>query len=252
MSTPKRFEGAERVAMHLDLKRHFDMGVTSFGNLLQADGMAADLLRADPTLATDRLSLVFGSRIERGDLVGPAVAKTAGTWCMFAAAGHFKQVLGVAHAAGISMDDPKVFLNGGLLSYRRWFMDPPMVQLAFSLGASHDVFVQCSALGTSAPGPRDPLQVLARYISNAGPMSKQHASLASIKLYVSAGAVVRDIEGLLAAVKKAFGVVERATVSTLFVETTMRAGIERASGLSGADAADSIATPSARLRGPRV
>lgn len=252
MTTAKRFEGDGRAEMHLELKRYFDMRVISYSKLAHADGMAANLIREDPTLATDHLSLVFGSRIERGDLVGPAIAKTAGTWCMFAAAGHFKQVLAVAHGVGIGMDDPKVFLKGGLLSYRRWFMDPPLIQLALSMGASHDIQVQTSAHGSSAPGPRDPLRVIARYILAGQARSKDHASLASIKLYVAAGAAVHDLDGLLTAVNKAFGSVERATVHALFVETTMRAGIERANGLSGADAATSIAPTPPRLRAPRV
>lgn len=248
MSMARKFEGDERAEVHLELKRYFDLGVTSYSKLAGADGMAADLIGEDPTLATDHLSLVFGSRIERGDLVGPAIAKTAGTWCMFAAAGHFKQVLAAAHGAGISMDDPKVFLKGGLLSYRRWFMDPPLVELALSLGASHDVQVQPSSHGTSAPGPRDPLRVLARYILTAGAMPKDHAALGSIKLYVAAGAKVHDLEALLISVNKGFGAVERATVNALFVETTMRASIERANETSGAEPAASIAAPPARLR----
>lgn len=148
MSALKRvFEGGDRSYMHEEIHRYFSEarnGVIEVKKTDYYDRMVVDLVREDPSLLTDPLSLNFGPPVwERKDGKGHWVAtRTAGTWCMLAAAMPFPHTMELALKAGISADDSSVFMSGGLLSYRHWFKTPTLLELALKYGANPDAEVQ--------------------------------------------------------------------------------------------------------------
>lgn len=105
---------------------------------------------------------------------------------MFAAAMPFPHTLAAAFKAGVNPDEPDVFMNGGLLSYRHWFKTPALLELALKYGANPDVEVQHAPnKDTGSPGQvlRSSLQT-ARY----GKESERLSDIQAIATLLRAGA----------------------------------------------------------------
>jgi hypothetical protein len=138
-------EGAERAALHNELRRLLDVGAVPASEWRVADLAAAELALQDPSVLADKLGSRFGPRLtRRGD--GAATqfeaSETSGTWCMVAAKKMLPRLLEVAFGAGIGPDDPEVFIMGGLLSHEAWIRDRELLQLALRFGASHTTRLQ--------------------------------------------------------------------------------------------------------------
>lgn len=146
MTTLKRvLTDGDRSYMHEELCRYLLSGTYKDGD---GEGMAADLVREDPSLLTDSLvGAKFGPpvRITPKDGGRPRALGTSGNWCMVAAQRKLPVLLEVALRAGVSPDDPDVFLQGGLLSYRSWSQELHLLELALKYGAQTDVDIQPAA-----------------------------------------------------------------------------------------------------------
>ena len=222
--TPKPFEGAERARKHAALHVFMDLGGCEQSTLDDADVTAAGLARKDPTLLMDRLGSEFGPKL---DLPSDGLTSTSGTWCMFAAKRRYPLVLGVARDAGISMDDPKAFLSGGLLSYEAWYQSQTLIDLALSLGASPDARVHRNVHGTHTSRPVVEALWMDLDASHAG--KSRNNTLESMKKLLEAGAVAPEPEMLLDSVSRAYGAKTRAVMLT----SIMRGELVRARNASG-------------------
>jgi len=222
----RQFEGAEREAMHENMLRYMDIGHEFGPEHNTTDKMAADLARKDPTLLTDILGEKYGPRLSlpEGNTSEEIARGTSGTWCMFAAERHYFRVLEVAHGAGIDMDDPLVFLKGGLLTNRRWLLVPELVTFALKLGASPNGNIQKNEMFPSFCRS-SPIEMLTEIIRNEAPhIYVCKMALESVKSLISGKAIVSNVEDLLEMVENKFGLNER----SLVLASVMQANIARA------------------------
>jgi len=157
----------------------------------EADVRAAELARKDPSLLTDHLDSRYGPQVV---VQSPDTATsgrrlpTSGTWCMFAAELEFPLLMEVALQAGIGPDDSDVFLQGGLLSYRRWSLRHDLLELALKYKAHPDVQIQPKGNWNVWPGTPGQVSLRNAVLNRARDDAVKH--LQCLKMLLEGGARV--------------------------------------------------------------
>lgn len=189
MQLPKILTGAAREDAHEALHRLLD-GNEEFSHE-DADARAAGLARKDPSLLADHLDSRFGSQVvvlSQDHDVPARRLPTSGTWCMFAAAREFPRLMEVALQAGVGPDDSDVFLQGGLLSYRRWSLRHDLLAMALKYKAAPDVQIQPKENWNVWPGTPGQVSLRNALLNGAGDDAAKY--LLSVKMLLEGGAKV--------------------------------------------------------------
>ena len=222
MALKQVFFGDERAQMHEELRRYLD-NVTDW---YDADAYAADLARKDPSLLTDHLDSRYGPQVvvRSPDFDTPSKPlNTAGTWCMFAAARELPKTLEVALSAGVGPDDPDVFLQGGLLSYRVWSLRHHLLAIALKYKANPDVQIQPQPGSQVWPGAPGQVSFRNAVLNWRSDDATKH--LVSVKMLLEAGAKCVGSYNSSPSVDYPSAVWELANRSFVFMDS-MRAAVE--------------------------
>jgi hypothetical protein len=189
MKLPHILAGAAREDAHEALHRLLD-GNQELSHE-EADARAADLARKDPSLLTEHLDSRYGPQVvvRSPDCDAPGRSlPTSGTWCMFAAEREFPRLMEVALQAGAGPDDSDVFLQGGLLSYRRWSLRHDLLELALKYKADPDVQIQPKGNWNVWPGTPGQVSLRNAVLNGASDDAAKH--LQCVKMLLEGGAKV--------------------------------------------------------------